>query len=94
MNIITCILAVAVALLAAVCLKLCHTIDFKNKALVKFIDENSDLKDAIMEMEIELQRQCDLILTFREKQDDDGNDSGKDSPKGPTSEAVAEDKQQ
>jgi hypothetical protein len=93
MNIITCILAVAVALLAAVCLKLCHTIDFKNKALVKFIDENIDLKDAIMDMEIELQLQCDLILTFREKQDDDGNDSGKDSPKGPTTEAVAEDKQ-
>ena len=48
-NIITCILALAVALLAAVCLKLCHTIDFKNKALVKFIDENSDLKNALRE---------------------------------------------
>ena len=93
-NIITCILAVAVALLAAVCLKLCHTIDFKNKGLVKFIDENSDLKNAIMEMEIELQRQCDLIRALREKLGDDGNDSGKDSPKGPTTEAAAEDKQQ
>ncbi len=67
MDMITHILALVVALLAAVCLKLCHTIDFKNKALVKFIDENSDLKDAIMEMEIELQRQCDLIRALREK---------------------------
>ena len=73
MDIITCILAVAVALLAAVCLKLCHTIDFKNKALVKFIDENSDLKNDIMEMEIELQRQCDLIRALREKLGDDGD---------------------
>ena len=75
-NIITCILAVAVALLAAVCLKLCHTIDFKNKALVKFIDENLDLKNAIMEMEIELQRQCDLIRALREKLGDDGDGDG------------------
>ena len=72
-NIITCILAVAVALLAAVCLKLCHTIDFKNKALVKFIDENSDLKNALREMKIELQRQCDLIRALREKLGDDGD---------------------
>ena len=72
-NIITCILVVAVALLAAVCLKLCHTIDFKNKGLVKFIDENRDLKNAIMEMEIELQRQCDLIRALREKLGDDGD---------------------
>ena len=72
-NIITCILAVAVDLLAAVCLKLCHTIDFKNKGLVKFIDENRDLKNAIMEMEIELQRQCDLIRALREKLGDDGD---------------------
>jgi hypothetical protein len=64
---------VAVALLAAVCLKLCHTIDFKNKGLVKFIDENRDLKNAIMEMEIELQRQCDLIRALREKLGDDGD---------------------
>ncbi len=71
-NIITCILALAVALLAAVCLKLSHTIDFKNKAQVKFIDENRDLKDAIMDMEIELQRQCDLICALREKLGDDG----------------------
>ena len=71
-NIITCILALAVALLAAVCLKLCHTIDFKNKALVKFIDENIDLKNDIMEMEIELQRQCDLIRALRDRHDDDG----------------------
>ena len=73
MDMITHILAVAVALLAAVCLKLCHTIDFKNKALVKFINENSDLKNAIMEMEIEQQRQCDLIRALREKLGDDGD---------------------
>ena len=76
MDMMTHILAVAVALLAAVCLKLCHTIDFKNKALVKFIDENSDLKNAIMEMEIELQRQCDLIRALREKLGDDGDGDG------------------
>ena len=75
-NIITCILALAVALLPAVCLKLCHTIDFKNKTLVKFIDENSDLKNAIMEREIELQRQCDLIRALREKLGDDGDGDG------------------
>ena len=73
MDMMTHILAVAVALLAAVSLKLCHTIDFKNKALVKFIDENRDLKNAIMEMEIELQRQCDLIRALREKLGDDGD---------------------
>ena len=94
MDMITHILALVVALLAAVCLKLCHTIDFKNKGLVKFIDENSDLKNALREMKIELQRQCDLIRALREKLGDDGNDSGKDSPKGPTTEAAAEDKQQ
>ena len=76
MDMITHILAVAVALLAAVCLKLCHTIDFKNKALVKFIDENSDWKNAIMEREIELQRQCDLIRALREKLGDDGDGDG------------------
>ena len=76
MDMMTHILAVAVALQAAVCLKLCHTIDFKNKALVKFIDENSDLKNAIMEMEIELQRQCDLICALREKLGDDGDGDG------------------
>ena len=64
MEIITCILALAVALLAAVCLRLRHNIDRKNKALVNFIDENRDLKDAILDMEIELQRQCDLIRTL------------------------------
>ena len=76
MDMMTHILAVAVALLAAVSLKLCHTIDFKNKALVKFIDENRDLKNAIMEMEIELQRQCDLIRAPREKLGDDGDGDG------------------
>ena len=76
MDMMTHILAVAVALLAAVCLKLCHTIDFKNKALVKFIDKNSDLKNAIMDMEIELQRQCDLICALREKLGDDGDGDG------------------
>lgn len=76
MDMMTHILAVAVALLAAVCLKLCHTIDFKNKTLVKFIDENSDLKNAIMDMEIELQRQCDLICALREKLGDDGDGDG------------------
>ena len=76
MDMITHILAVAVALLAAVCLKLCHTIDFKNKTLVKFIDKNSDLKNAIMDMEIELQRQCDLICALREKLGDDGDGDG------------------
>lgn len=76
MDMMTHILAVAVALLAAVCLKLCHTIDFKNKTLVKFIDKNSDLKNAIMDMEIELQRQCDLICALREKLGDDGDGDG------------------
>lgn len=76
MDMMTHILAVAVALLAAVSLKLCHTIDFKNKALVKFIDENSDLKNVIMDMEIELQRQCDLICALREKLGDDGDGDG------------------
>ena len=94
MDMITHILALVVALLAAVCLKLCHTIDFKNKRLVKFINENSDLKDAIMDMELEIQRSNEVIRALRDRQDDDSNDSGKDSPKGPTTEAAAEDKQQ
>ena len=75
-NIITCILAVAVALLAAVCLKLCHTIDFKNKALVKFIEENRDLKDAIMDMELEIQRSNEVIRALRDRQDDGGGRTG------------------
>ena len=78
MDMITHILAVAVALLAAVCLKLCHTIDFKNKRLVKFINENIDLKDAIMDMKLEIQRSNEVIRALRDRQDD----SGKDSPKG------------
>lgn len=77
MDMITHILAVAVALLAAVCLKLCHTIDFKNKRLVKFINENSDLKDAIMDMELEIQRRNEVIRALRDRKDD----SGKDSPR-------------
>ena len=75
-NIITCILAVAVALLAAVCLKLCHTIDFKNKGLVKFIEENRDLKDAIMDMELEIQRSNEVIRALRDRQDDGGGRTG------------------
>lgn len=56
MNIITCILAVAVAVLAVVCLRLCHIINCKNRALINFINENMKLKDSILDMEQELQR--------------------------------------
>ena len=46
-NIITILLAVAVAVLAAVCLRLSHAIKFKNKVLVRFLDENMKLKDEV-----------------------------------------------
>ena len=43
--------------------------------MVTEFDPDSDLKNAIMEMEIELQRQCDLIRALWEKLgDDDGGD--------------------
>jgi hypothetical protein len=41
---------------------------------VKFIDENRDLKNAIMEMEIELQRSNEVIRALRDRQDDGDGD--------------------
>jgi hypothetical protein len=73
---------------------LCYVIERRNETLVRYTDEIMKLKDAIMDMELEIQRSNEVIRALRDRQDDDSNDSGKDSPKGPTTEAVAEDRQQ
>ena len=71
----THILALVVALLAALCFWQSYVIERRNETLVRYTDEIMKLKNAIMEMEIELQRQCDLIRALREKLgDDDGGD--------------------
>ena len=67
------LLAVAVALLAAVCLRLRHIINLKNKVLVQFIDENIKLKDTITDLEIEIERCYKVIRTLRDRQDDDSD---------------------
>ena len=76
------------------CCMLCYVIERRNETLVRYTDEIMKLKDAIMDMELEIQRSNEVIRALRDRQDDDSNDSGKDSPKGPTTEAVAEDRQQ
>ena len=73
MDMITHILALAVALLAALCFWQSYVIERRNETLVRYTDEIMKLKDAIMDMEIELQRQCDLIRALREKLGDDGD---------------------
>ena len=76
MDMITHILALAVALLAALCFWQSYVIECRNETLVRYTDEIMKLKDDIMEMEIELQRQCDLICALREKLGDDGDGDG------------------
>ena len=76
------------------CCMLCYVIERRNETLVRYTDEIMKLKDAIMDMELEIQRCNEVIRALRDRQDDDSNDSGKDSPKGPTTEAAAEDRQQ
>ena len=71
-NIITCILAVAVALLAALCFWQSYVIERRNETLVRYTDEIMKLKDAIMEMELEIQRSNEVIRALREKLGDDG----------------------
>ena len=73
MDMITHILALVVALLAALCFWQSYVIERRNETLVRYTDEIMKLKNAIMEMEIELQRQCDLIRALREKLGDDGD---------------------
>ena len=73
---------------------LCYVIERRNETLVRYTDEIMKLKDAIMDMELEIQRSNEVIRALRDRQDDDSNDSGKDSPKDPTTEAAAEDRQQ
>ena len=94
MDMMTHILALAVALLAALCFWQSYVIERRNETLVRYTDEIMKLKDAIMDMELEIQRSNEVIRALRDRQDDDSNDSGKDSPKGPTTEAVAEDRRQ
>ena len=76
MDMITHILALVVALLAALCFWQSYVIERRNETLVRYTDEIMKLKNAIMEMEIELQRQCDLIRALREKLGDDGDGDG------------------
>ena len=71
-NIITCILALAVALLAALCFWQSYVIERRNETLVRYTDEIMKLKDAIMEMELEIQRSNEVIRALREKPGDDG----------------------
>ena len=75
-NIITCILAVVVALLAALCFWQSYVIERRNETLVRYTDEIMKLKDAIMEMELEIQRSNEVIRALRDRQDDGGGRTG------------------
>ena len=78
MNLLTYILAVAVAVLAAVCLGLCFTIGSKDDRLARLADENRELRDSILEMELELERNSELIRTLSGRQHDGGGDGKKE----------------
>ena len=75
-NIITCILAVAVALLAALCFWQSYVIERRNETLVRYTDEIMKLKDDIMDMEFEIQRSNEVIRALRDRQDDGGGRTG------------------
>ena len=69
------ILAVAVALLAALCFWQCNIIKYKDDRLAKLADEISEQKDTILELELELQRNSETIRALNDKQTND-SDSG------------------
>ena len=77
MNLLAYILAVAVAVLAAVCLGLCFTIGSKDDRLTRLADENHELRDCILEMELELERNSERIRTMSGRQRDNGGGDAK-----------------
>jgi hypothetical protein len=64
---ITCILAVAVALLAVICLGLCLTIASKDDKLTRLTKENKDLKDVIEDMDWAMAHDAEVIRKLTEK---------------------------
>ena len=58
------------------CCMLCYVIERRNETLVRYTDEIMKLKDAIMDMELEIQRSNEVIRALREKLGDDGDGDG------------------
>ena len=55
---------------------LCYVIERRNETLVRYTDEIMKLKDAIMDMELEIQRSNEVIRALRDRQDDGGGRTG------------------
>ena len=97
-NIITYILALAVAVLALLCCMLCYAVGRKDDRLAKLCDERlrlegeiHRLKDVIEDKDFQLLDNDELIQNLNNKL---RAAYGTDSSKGPTIEAAAEDRQQ
>lgn len=67
MNIIICILTVAVALLITLCCTLFYIIGRKDDRLARLTDELLKQKEDILELELELQRNSDIIRAIGNK---------------------------
>jgi len=97
MNIITYILAVAVALLGLLCCVLCYAIKRKDDRLTKLYDERQKLEAEVSHLKKVIDDRDYLQLESYELIQDLNNKLraayGTDSSKGPTIEAAAEDKQ-
>ena len=97
-NIITCILAVAVALLAALCCMLCYAVWRKHDRLTKLYDERQKLEAEVSHLKKVIDDRDYLQIESDELIQNLNNKLraayGTDSSKGPTIEAAAEDKQQ
>ena len=94
-NIITCILAVAVALL---CCMLCYAVGRKDDRLMKLYDERQKLEAEVSHLKKVIDDRDYLQIESDELIQNLNNKLraayGTDSSKGPTIEAAAEDKQQ
>ena len=97
-NIITCILALAVALLAALCFWQSYVIGRKDDRLTKLYDERQKLEAEVSHLKKVIDDRDYLQIESDELIQNLNNKLraayGTDSSKGPTTEAVAEDRQQ
>ena len=82
-NIITIMLAAAVAVLALLCCMLCYAVGRKDDRLAKLTDERhrlegeiSRLRDVIEDRDFQLLENDELIQTLSHKQSDGSNDDG------------------
>ena len=98
MDMMTHILALAVALLAALCCMLCYAVWCKHDRLTKLYDERQKLEAEVSHLKKVIDDRDYLQLESDELIQNLNNKLraayGTDSSKGPTIEAAAEDKQQ